>query len=205
MKDLVHAVRPLVSDFLATIVFAILIALHLDVRTATGAALLVGVGQVVFQKATHRPVELLQWASLFLVVVFGGLGMMTNDPRFLMVKPSVIYVAVGVVMLKRGWMVRYLPDDAVELVSDLMIRWGYAWAGLMFVTAIANGVIAWTSPAWWPAFVAVFPAASKIGLFAVQFGSMKVIGHRRYRRRMAAQAEAAEPTVAPALPAARAA
>jgi len=189
MKDLVHAIRPLLSDFLATIVFALLIGLHLDVRTATGAALLVGVGQVIVQKANHRPVELLQWASLFLVIVFGTLGILTNDPRYLMIKPSIIYLAVGAVMLKRGWMIRYLPARAVELVSDLTVRWGYVWAGLMFVTAVANGLVAWFYPAGWPAFVAVFPAGSKIALFAVQFTSLKVIGHRRHDRLMAAKAD----------------
>jgi intracellular septation protein A len=192
VKDLIHAIRPLASDFLATIIFAVLIAMHLDVRTATGAALLIGVGQVVFQKATKRPVELLQWASLGLVVVFGGLAMMTDDPRFLMIKPSIIYVAIGVVMLKKGWMIRYLPDDAVELVADLQIRWGYVWSALMFGTAVANGVIAWRYPASWPVFVAVFPAASKIALFAIHFGSTKYIGHRRHARLMAAQAQAAK-------------
>ncbi|MBS0334212.1 MAG: septation protein IspZ [Proteobacteria bacterium] len=189
MRDLIHAIRPLASDFLATIVFAVLIALHVDVRTATGAALLTGVAQVVFQKATRRPVELLQWASLGLVVVFGTLGMMTNDPRFLMIKPTIIYAAIGVVMLKKGWMIRYLPEDAVELVSDLMVRWGYAWAALMFVTGAANGVIAWFYPSYWPAFVAVIPAASKVALFAIQFISMKIVGYRRHARLMAAQAE----------------
>ncbi len=199
MKDFIHAIRPLASDFLSSIVLAALLALHLDVRTATGVALLVGVGQVVFQKATNRPVELLQWASLGLVVVLGGVAMITNDPRFLMVKPSIIYVAIGVVMLKRGWMVRYLPEDAVDLISDLMIRWGYVWAGLMFVTAIANALVAWLYPAWWPAFVAVVPLASKLSLFAVQFGSLKYIGHRRHDRLMAAQAAAACETSASAL------
>ncbi len=190
MKDLLYAIRPLASDFLATIVLAILLAAHVDVRTATGVALLTGVAQVIFQKATKRPVELLQWASLGLVVVLGSLAMMTSDPRFLMIKPTIIYVAIGVVMLKRGWMIRYLPDDAVELVSDLMIAWGYVWAGLMFVTAIANAVIAWAYPSLWPAFVAVFPAASKIILFAVHFGSTKYIGYRRYHAAMRAEAAA---------------
>lgn len=202
MKDLIYAIRPLASDFLSSIALAVLLAMHLDVRTATGVALLVGVGQVVFQKATKRPVELLQWASLGLVVVLGGVAMVTNDPRFLMVKPSIIYVAIGVVMLKHGWMIRYLPDDAVELVGDLMIRWGYAWSALMFATAIANGAIAWLYPAWWPAFLAVVPAVSKIALFAIQFVSMKIVGHRRHGRLMAAQAEAAQ---TPALEAAQAA
>ncbi|HEX5263819.1 MAG TPA: septation protein IspZ [Phenylobacterium sp.] len=199
MKDLIYAIRPLASDFLATIVLAALLAAHVDARTATGVAILVGVGQVVFQKATKRPVELLQWASLFLVLVFGGLAMVTNDPRFLMIKPSIIYVAIGVVMLKKGWMVRYLPEDAVHLVSDLMVRWGYVWAGLMFVTAIANGVVAWAFTPWWPAFAAVFPLASKLTLFAVHFGSVKLIGIRRHARLMAAEAgKAAEAPVAAA-------
>jgi intracellular septation protein A len=194
VKDLIYAIRPLASDFLSSIVLAVLLSLHLDVRTATGIALLVGVGQVAFQKMTGRPVELLQWASLGLVVVLGGVAMMTNDPRFLMIKPSIIYVAIGVVMLKRGWMIRYLPEDAVELVSDLMIRWGYAWSALMFITAVANGVVAWLYPAWWPAFLAVFPLASKITLFAVHFSSVKFIGYRRHHRAQEALATISPPT-----------
>jgi len=190
MKDLLFAVRPLVSDFFPTVVFAILMVLHVDVRLATGAALLFGVGQVVVQRALRRPVEMLQWASLGLVVVFGGLGMATNDPRFLMIKPSVIYFAVGVVMLKRGWMLRYLPAEAVELVSDLQTRWGYAWSALMFATGIANALIAWKATAYWPAFIAVFPLASKLTLFAVHFGSVRYIAYRRHARLQQAAASA---------------
>ncbi|HEX3363472.1 inner membrane-spanning protein YciB [Phenylobacterium sp.] len=199
MKDLLFAVRPLLSDFFPTIVFAILMALHVDVRVATAAALLIGLGQVVVQKALKRPVELLQWASLGLVVVFGTLGILTNDPRFLMIKPTIIYVAIGVVMLKRGWMIRYLPADAVEHVADLQIGWGYAWSALMFATAIANGLIAWSFPAVWPAFIAVVPLASKALMFAVHFGSVRYIGYLRYRAgQRALEAKAMEPAAAAA-------
>jgi intracellular septation protein A len=48
--------------------------------------------------------------SLFLVIAAGTATLLTNDPRFVLFKPSVIYVIVGVVMLKPGWMNRYLPD-----------------------------------------------------------------------------------------------
>ena len=186
MNGLLYAVRPLVSDFLPTIVFAVLVALKVDIRLATGAALLVGVAQVAIQVALKRRVELLQGASLGLVVVFGGLGIMTNDPRFLMIKPSIIYLAIGVVMLKRGWMVRYLPPVGGEHGTPLMIRFGYVWAGLMFATAAANIVVAWRFPALWPAFVAVVPMASKIALFAAQF----VIVRRVVARQMRVQAMA---------------
>lgn len=192
MKDLLFAARPLVSDFFPTIAFAALLALHVDVRLATAAALLVGLAQLVVQKVLKRRIELLQWASLGLVVVFGALAMTTHDPRFLMVKPSIIYVAIGVVMLRRGWMIRYLPPEAVEHAGPLMIGWGYAWAGLMFLTAVANLVVAWSFPALWPPFIAVAPMASKIGLFAINFTSVRFFARRRHAADLRArQAQAA--------------
>lgn len=187
MNGLLYAVRPLVSDFFPTIVFAVLVAMKVDVRIATGAALLVGIAQVAIQKALKRKVELLQWASLGLVVVFGTLGILTNDPRFLMAKPTVIYLAIGAVMLKRGWMVRYLPPIAGEHGKPLMIAFGYVWAGLMGLTAAANLVVAIWFTAQWPAFVAVVPMASKIALFAFQYVTVRRFV---YRRKMAEIAQA---------------
>lgn len=196
MKDLLFAVRPLVSDFFPTIVFAILVAMKVDVRIATGAALLIGIAQVAIQKALKRKVELLQWASLGLVVVFGTLGIMTNDARFLMAKPTIIYLAIGAVMLRRGWMLRYLPPIAGEHAKSLMIGWGYAWAGLMGLTAVANIVVAVWFTAWWPGFIAVVPMASKLALFAAQYLSVRYVVRRRIMAQMAAAAPAQEPQTA---------
>jgi hypothetical protein len=94
-------------------------------------------------------------------------------------------VAVGVVMLKRGWMVRYLPPIASGRGEPLMIAWGYVWAGLMFVSAAANLAVAWWLPALWPAYLAVIPMASKIALFAVQYVSVRFIIRRRMLAEMA--------------------
>jgi intracellular septation protein A len=186
MNSLLFALRPLASDFLPTIVFAVLVALHQDVRIATAGALGVALAQMAVQRVVlKRPIPLLQWASIGLVIVFGTLGVMTNDARFLMLKPSLIYVAVGVVMLKRGWMVRYLPPIASGRGEPLMIAWGYVWAGLMFVSAAANLAVAWWLPALWPAYLAVIPMASKIALFAVQYVSVRFIIRRRMLAEMA--------------------
>src|SRR6478735_4712610 len=137
MNSLLYALRPLASDFLPTIVFAALVALHLDVPIATAGALGVALVQMAVQKLVlKRPIPLLQWASVGLVIVFGAVSIVTNDARFLMIKPSIIYVAIGVVMLKRGWMVRYLPPIASGRGEPLMVAWGYVWAGLMFVSAV---------------------------------------------------------------------
>jgi len=192
MNSLLFAVRPLVSDFLPTIVFAVLIALHVDVRIATGAALLVGVAQVSIQRLRRQKIELLQWASLGLVIVFGTLAILTNDPRFLMAKPTIIYIAIGVVMLKRGWMLRYLPPISQGRAEPMMLRFGYVWAGLMFATALANLAVAVALPKLWPAFVAVVPMASKIALFAVQYLTVRFFVKRQILAERA-EARLAEP------------
>jgi len=115
--------------------------------------------------------------------VFGGATLITHNPHFVMVKPTLIYIAVGIVMLKRGWMKRYIPPVATEDGDDLILAFGYVWAGLMFFTAAANLVLALGDTKLWIAFLAIFPAGSKIVLFFVQYAVMRVVITGRRRRK----------------------
>jgi intracellular septation protein len=102
---------------------------------------------------------------------------------FVLLKPSAIYVLIGVTMLKRGWMTRYMPEDALEWVPDLAIAFGYVWAGLMFVSAAVNMIVALNSSvAGWVYFMSIYGTASKLGLFAIQYGIMRMVGMRRHRQ-----------------------
>jgi intracellular septation protein A len=148
----------------------------------------VGLLQVIAVKVRRQPIPLLQWAGFGLAIVFGLASMVTQDPRFLMVKPTIIYLAVAVVMLKRGWMLRYLPPIAGGHADAAMIAFGYVWAALMAFTAIANLVIALWFTSAWPAFLAIFPMASKLTLFAIQYATVRVIVRGKINR--AAQGEA---------------
>lgn len=191
MTNLMHALRPMAWDFLSTIVFAGLTVLHLDPRVATAVALGVGLGQAGVMWASGRRIELLQWAGLGLTAVFGAASLITHDPRFIMAKPSIIYAAVAAVMLKRGWMVRYIPAVAQGHAEDLMIGWGYAWSALMAATALANLATAvWFTPQW-PAFIAVVPLTSKLALFAVQFVAVRTVVRGRIMAARSAEAQAA--------------
>jgi intracellular septation protein A len=188
MRNLIHAGRALAQDLLPTIIFAILIALHAPMPGATLASVGFSVAQIVLQLVLRRPVAPLQWASLGLVLLFGAAGILTHDARFLMAKPTLIYFIVGTVMLKRGWMLRYLPPAAEGHGERYMIAFGYAWAGLLFLTGAANLVVAVAFPAQWPAFLAIFPMASKIALFAVQYLTVRTLIIRDVRAQRAAQA-----------------
>lgn len=189
MGPLIHAGRALGADLLPTLVFAVLVALKVDVMPATAAAIAVGVAQIVVMKVRNQEISRLQWASLLLVLVFGAASLLAHDARFLMAKPSLVYAIVGGVMLQKGWMLRYLPPVAEGHGEKPMIAFGYVWAGLMFITAAANLVVAIRFPAVWPQFLALFPLVSKIGLFAVQFVTVRHLAIRSARAAGATEAQ----------------
>ena len=179
MHPLIYAVRPLVLDFLATIVFLILVALKVDPSIAAVVAIAIGVGQVAALKLMKRPIASLQWLGLALVLVFGTASLLTHDMRFLMVKPTIVFLLVGAFMLQRGWMLRYMPPIAAGHGEDVMVTFGYVWAGLMAVSGIANAVVALAFTDHWVAFMAVFPMASKLVLVAIQYVTVRAVVRRR--------------------------
>lgn len=185
MQNLLHAARPLANDLFSSLLFAALVALGVDTQAATLIAMGVGVAHVVLWKLLGKSVAPLQWASLALVLTFGAVGLFLHDARFLMAKPTVIYLILTVMMLKRGWMLRYLPPVAIGHAEPATIAFGYVWAGLMALTATANLVIAVQFPQLWPAFLAIFPMTSKIVLFAAQYAVMRHITIRGVRAQMA--------------------
>ena len=138
-----------------------------------------GVAQIFWAFARRRTIGTMQWLSVVLVLASGTATFFTRDPRFVMLKPTVIYCIVGVVMMKRGWMNRYLPPRA-ESVKDLATAFGYAWAGLMFFSAALNIGLALSLDAkLWAAIMSAWGIASKIALFLVQYAVMTSIGKRR--------------------------
>jgi intracellular septation protein A len=183
MNTLFHAARPILSDMLSTLLFAALFSLTDNIQVSTGCAVALGVGQVLYEKLRGRDVPGLQWASLGLVTVLGGATLLTGDPRFVMLKPTVIYLTIGVAMMRAGWMDRYIPPAAkAYLPARTVAFWGYAWAGLMVATAAANLVIAiLLGRGAWLQFVAVFPLASKLMLFAAQYLTFRQIAVRNHR------------------------
>src|SRR3954464_6106172 len=146
MKNLFFAAKPLALDLLSTLLFVALSALTHNVLLATAVAMIAGGGRVVWLWTRGQRVNAMQWMSLGLVMVFGTATLFTHDPRFMMAKPTIVYILVGAAMLERGWMLPSLPPVAREHLDDaVMVGWGYVWAGLMFVTAALNAFFALTA------------------------------------------------------------
>ncbi len=103
------ALGQLLSDFLSAIVFLVIYGSTDNLYLATGAAIAVSLAQFAVFRMRGQPVDAMQWLVLGMVVVLGSATLITEDSRFIMMKPSIVHFAVGAVMLRRGWMTRYLP------------------------------------------------------------------------------------------------
>lgn len=186
MKDLFQASRVLLLDMASTLLFLAAYVLTGNLFLAVALGMALGIGQIVWHLAHKQPVEALQWLSLLIILASGTATFLTDDPLFVMLKPTVIYIVVGVVMLKRGWMNRYLPPIAQATVPDLGITFGYIWSGLMFFSAALNIVLVLSlDVTTWAAVKSVWAIGSKVGLFLIQYAVMKSTGIRRARAMMA--------------------
>jgi intracellular septation protein len=188
MRNLFEAGRLLLLDMAATLLFLALYLLTHNIALSVVLGMALGTAQIGWQLARRMPIDTMQWMSLFLVLGAGTVTLITNDPRFVMIKPSVIYIIVGIVMLRRGWMNRYLPPIAIELVPDIAVIFGYVWSGLMFFSAALNLIVALNfSVVTWSAAMSIWAIVSKAALFLIGYAIMRTIGARRHRRRQMLQ------------------
>jgi intracellular septation protein len=164
-----YTLRSFAGDMVAMILFLVLVLVTRNIWLATGLGVAAGVGQVTWLLLRRKPVGALQWASVGLVGVFGSATLVFHDPRFIMFKPTVINLILAAVMMRPGWMERYVPANVRDAARPMLTVFGYIWAALMLLTAALNAVVALTSdPATWAKFNLIFPPVSMIGLFLAQ-------------------------------------
>jgi intracellular septation protein len=179
MKDVL---RRLGSDFLSTIVFLVVYLTTDNVILATTVAIVGAIGQVIWSRYRGETLGYMTWASLGLVIVLGGATLFTHDPRFVLAKPAIGHFAIGAIMLKRGWMLRYMPPIVTDTVPEYVTVAGYAWAALMF--ALGAGVIAVASTGdikLWAFYVSVIAIGAKVAAFAVQYAAFRILVTNRIR------------------------
>ena len=188
LEAFLFAVRPIASDLAATLVFYLVLLVGGRVDVAVGLGIALGLGQLVRALSQRVRVPPMQWVSLGLVVVMGGATLITHDPRFVLIKVSVIYALIGGAMLQPGWLHRYIPPIAVRHIPE---RWvvisGYVWAALILGTGVLNLVLTLTVDARTVAAVmTVWAIGSKIVLFAGQYALFRVVARRSIRASLSA-------------------
>jgi intracellular septation protein len=179
MKDVF---AKLATDFLSTIVFLALYLVSGNVVLATCVAIAGAVAQVVYSRVKRRPLSFMTYASLALVIVLGSATLLTSDPRFVLAKPAIAHFAIGAIMLKRGWMLRYMPPIVAETIPEYVTIAGYAWAALMFALGLGTIAVALTGDMkLWAIYVSVVAMGAKVVAFAVQYIAFRILVTNRIR------------------------
>jgi intracellular septation protein A len=182
MKELLKAAKFLALDLASTLFFLVVFLLTHNTILAVGLGVAFGLAQIGTQYLRGRPIATMEWLSLFLIVAAGTATLLTDDPRFVLFKPSVIYAIVGVVMLKPGWLNRYLPDIVKTVTPDVATAVGFLWAALMFISAGVNAFVALTrSVQDWALFMPIYGIVSKVAVFLIGFAAIRFMTRRRVR------------------------
>ena len=177
----------LATDFFSTIVFLVVYLTTDNIVLATGVAIAGAIGQVIYARIKGRELGFMTWASLGLVIVLGSATILTNDPRFVLAKPAIGHFAIGAIMLKRGWMLRYMPPIVTETIPEYVTFAGFAWAALMFALGAGTIAIAMTGDIkLWTFYVSVVLVGAKVAAFAIQYVALRVLVTSRIRAARAA-------------------
>jgi intracellular septation protein len=172
----------LASDFFSTIVFLVLILSTGNVVLATCVAIIGAVAQLIVARVRGQRLSFMTYGSLALVIVLGSATLLTDDARFVLAKPSIAHFAIGAIMLKRGWMLRYLPAIVVDTIPEYVTIAGYAWAALMFALGAGTIAVAMTGDIkLWGLYVSVVAGGAKVAAFAVQYVAFRMLIKSRLR------------------------
>jgi len=182
----------LATDFFSTIVFLLVYLVSDNVALATMVAIAGAVAQFVYARIKQQKLDVMTYASLALVILLGGATLLTKDPRFVLVKPSIAHFAIGAIMLRKGWMLRYSPDIVRDNIPHLVTIAGYAWAAVMFALGLGTIAVAMTGDIkLWAFYVSVVAVGAKVAAFALQYGVFRIVITRKLR----AEARAGNPLV----------
>ena len=118
-----------------------------DIFVATGVAIAASLAQIAWLKLRRHPVENMQWVSLGIIVVFGGMTLVLHDETFIKWKPTVLYAAFAVALLVGRYMmgrnlITAMMGKQVRLPEPVWDRLNIAWVVFFVVLAVLNLVFA---------------------------------------------------------------
>jgi intracellular septation protein len=117
-----------------------------DIFVATAVAIAASVLQVGWLLARKKKVEPMLWASLGIILVFGGLTLYLRDKTFILWKPTVLYwlfggVLAGSAVFGRN-LIRALLSDQMRLPETIWNRLNWVWVGFFAFMGVVNLYVA---------------------------------------------------------------
>ncbi|GAA4405994.1 septation protein A [Quisquiliibacterium transsilvanicum] len=134
-------------DLLPVILFFVAYKLG-DIYLATGVAIVASVVQIGWLKLRRQPVDNMQWVSLGIIVVFGGLTLLLKDETFIKWKPTVLYGLFAVALLVSRYafgrnLIEAAMGKQVRLPAPVWDRLNLSWTAFFAVLGVLNILIAY--------------------------------------------------------------
>lgn len=150
----------LFSDLLAVVLFFLTYVFTKNMIAATAVAVVVGILQAIFTWIKYKKLNSIQWASLILIIVFGGATIVLKDPKYIMWKPTLLFWLIAIVMLIRQIMGKNpvqslmsnkeLTGQEITLPDFIWTHLAWAWIVFFIFMGAINIAIAYTlSEAQW--------------------------------------------------------
>jgi len=119
-----------------------------DIYVATGVAIAATFAQIGWLALRRKKIDPMLWASLAIIVVFGGLTLALRDKTFIQWKPTVLYwlfgaLIAGAELLFRRNLIRTLLGEQVRLPDLAWKRLAWSWVGFFAFMGAANLYVAY--------------------------------------------------------------
>ncbi len=118
------------------------------IYVATGVAIAASIATLAFAKARGMPISVMQWVSLFIVVVFGGATILLKDEMFIKWKPSVLYLfgagalAFGKIVYRKDWLKSLFAQAQLDMPDTAWSKLTWSWVTFFVFLAGLNGYVA---------------------------------------------------------------
>ena len=121
------------------------------IYVATAVAIGASLAQVAWLKIRRKPVHAMLWASLGIIVVFGGATLLLQDETFIKWKPTVLYwlfgaVLGGAALFFRRNLVRAMLSEQVQLPERIWTRLNLSWIAFFCFMGGLNLYVAYNFP-----------------------------------------------------------
>ncbi len=117
-----------------------------DIFVATAVAIAASFAQVGWLALRKKRIEPMLWASLAIIVIFGGLTLYLRDKTFILWKPTVLYWLFGSVLAGSAFLgrnlIRALLSEQMQLPDPIWRRLNWSWVGFFAFMGAANLYVA---------------------------------------------------------------
>jgi len=128
-----------------------------DIFVATGVAIAATFVQVGWLAVRRKKIPPMLWASLVIIVIFGGLTLYLRDKTFILWKPTVLYWLFGAALagaaLTGRNLIRALLSEQMSLPDPVWNRLNWSWVGFFAFMGALNLYVAYSfSEKIWASF-----------------------------------------------------